>query len=523
MQDNGPVTGREILLTDNEEVVSSSNLFGKILYANDTFCRITGYERDELINQPHNILRHPDMPADAFAMLWADLKAGRPWMGIVKNRCKNGDHYWVNAYVTPQVANGEICGYESVRTRAPDAARARAETVYARLRQNLPMLPPLQGFWQRYRTSINIAVLTTLAIAISNTILVDFGWLAALQSLAVGAVVGIVTRQLLASALATAVAGAREIIDDEVARYIYTGRNDEIGDLMLAQIAQQARLTTALGRFKESASDLKDRSEEAARQAESTASSMLRQNQETREVATSMEQMVLAVEEVAKSSVVTSNATSTAAQQVTEGHTIIEEANTALQVLSENVTSLGGIMQRLSDDSQRIAGVVDVIRDIADQTNLLALNAAIEAARAGEQGRGFAVVAEEVRSLAQRTQESTSDIRDTIGQLGDATSKADSSMKACEDLTERSVGEMQRAREALQAISKAVQDVESMSQQIASAAEQQNASAKQVEHSASSIASISNDCQSEVNANADANRNMSSMAQEQLDLIIRFQ
>lgn len=101
MRHMGPVTQREVHLNDSDEIVSATDTQGVITYCNDRFCEISKYSRDELMGQAHNLLRHPDMPQAAFQMMWTALKAGKPWMGIVKNRCKDGDHYWVSAYVTP--------------------------------------------------------------------------------------------------------------------------------------------------------------------------------------------------------------------------------------------------------------------------------------------------------------------------------------------------------------------------------------------------------------------------------------
>ena len=135
MRNNGAVTGREIAIPPNEEIVSSSDLKGTILYCNSTFCKVSGYSHEELFQQPHNILRHPHMPEQVFAGFWKTLKSDKPWMGIVKNRCKNGDHYWVDAYVTPVHERGEPVGYESVRVRADQDRVRRAEEVYARINQ----------------------------------------------------------------------------------------------------------------------------------------------------------------------------------------------------------------------------------------------------------------------------------------------------------------------------------------------------------------------------------------------------
>jgi aerotaxis receptor len=117
MRLNTPVTNHEYILSDTETIVSTTDLQGNITYANPYFVQVSGYTEDELIGQPQNILRHPDMPAEAFADLWATIKSGQPWTGMVKNRCKNGDFYWVLANVTPVVEDGRPVGYMSVRTK----------------------------------------------------------------------------------------------------------------------------------------------------------------------------------------------------------------------------------------------------------------------------------------------------------------------------------------------------------------------------------------------------------------------
>ena len=112
-----------------------ADLKGRITYANAVFLRTSGYDIDELLGKAHNIVRHPDMPPEAYSDLWADLQAGRPWSGLVKNRCKNGDFYWVRANVTPIRQNGQVCGYMSVRTKPTREEVAAAEQVYRLLRE----------------------------------------------------------------------------------------------------------------------------------------------------------------------------------------------------------------------------------------------------------------------------------------------------------------------------------------------------------------------------------------------------
>src|SRR5690606_2695183 len=120
----------EVTYSDQEQLVSTTDLRGVITYANEIFCKVAGYSADELVGKNHNIVRHPDMPKAAFKDLWERLQAGQPWRGAVKNRCKDGRYYWVDAYVTPIYQQGKIVGYQSVRTRLDDGVRRQAERAY---------------------------------------------------------------------------------------------------------------------------------------------------------------------------------------------------------------------------------------------------------------------------------------------------------------------------------------------------------------------------------------------------------
>ena len=134
MRNTGPVTGKEIKLSTSDQLVTSTDTKGVITFCNTRFCEIAGYDESELLGQAHNIIRHPDMPPAAFAKMWQDLKAGRAWMGLVKNRCANGDHYWVDAYVTPVKERGQVVGYESVRVAPSQQQIDRAEEAYEKIR-----------------------------------------------------------------------------------------------------------------------------------------------------------------------------------------------------------------------------------------------------------------------------------------------------------------------------------------------------------------------------------------------------
>ena len=135
MRDNGPVTNREIEMQDEDILVSKTDTGGRIQFCNQAFVDISGFNDEELVGSPHNLVRHPDMPKEAFANLWQTIKSGFPWQGLVKNRAKNGDHYWVRANVTPTIEDGEVTGYISIRTKPTEAEKKNAERVYADLRK----------------------------------------------------------------------------------------------------------------------------------------------------------------------------------------------------------------------------------------------------------------------------------------------------------------------------------------------------------------------------------------------------
>jgi PAS domain S-box-containing protein len=135
MRNNQPVTGTEYILRDDQSPISRTDLQGNITFANADFIEASGYTEDELLGQPHNIVRHPDMPVEAFADLWKYLNAGRSWTGMVKNRRKNGDHYWVLANASPMWERGQVVGFASVRMKPPREAIAPTDAIYRRFRE----------------------------------------------------------------------------------------------------------------------------------------------------------------------------------------------------------------------------------------------------------------------------------------------------------------------------------------------------------------------------------------------------
>ncbi|CAO3409732.1 Tar ligand binding domain-containing protein [Azospirillum largimobile] len=145
MRVNTPITDREVHLTEGVPLVSRTDTGGRITFVNQAFVEISGFDEHELIGAPHNLVRHPHMPKEAFADLWATVKSGRPWEGLVKNRTKSGDFYWVRANVTPVIENGAVVGYISIRSKPSRDEVAAAEALYAAMRDGRAAVALEQG------------------------------------------------------------------------------------------------------------------------------------------------------------------------------------------------------------------------------------------------------------------------------------------------------------------------------------------------------------------------------------------
>ena len=420
MRNNQPVTQREYEFPEHATLMSTTDVDSHIAYANDAFIQVSGYEREELQGQPHNLVRHPDMPQAAFADMWATLKKGKPWTGLVKNRRKNGDHYWVRANAMPLVRGGQAKGYLSVRTKPSRAEIDAAEALYSSLREGqtshhalhegLVVRKGLLGFtaWRqtmpvrwRIRSALLAAGLASVATVAAT----------APGTAALGALAGLLTVFLGTASLWLEAQISRPLEQLqrqalEVASGATTGteamdRVDEIGmtlrsvgqlGLMFRWLiddvaGQVGNVQNASNEIAQGNDDLSSRTESAAASVEQTASSM-----------TQMQATVRNNADTARQAAQLSGTASDAAERG-----------------GQAVTQVVGTMDQITQSSRKIADIIGVIDGIAFQTNILALNAAVEAARAGEQGRGFAVVAGEVRSLAKRSADAAKEIKTLIG------------------------------------------------------------------------------------------------------------
>jgi aerotaxis receptor len=255
---------------------------------------------------------------------------------------------------------------------------------------------------------------------------------------------------------------------------VYTGRDDEIGQIQLPGYLFKAKLGTVLGRIMDSADKIKVETDSSAQALDQIHSNIENQSSETDMVATAMTEMAASIQEVAKNAAYAAQKAEETNHHSKEGVKHASGAVEGLQGLNKAVKDVSEVVSELDVNAQNIGTVVDVIKSIAEQTNLLALNAAIEAARAGAQGRGFAVVADEVRTLAGRTQESTQEIQKLIESLNNAVSQAINVMATSQKTASQSESEVMNAIESLKLIAEQVGGMTDLNIQIAAAVEEQS-------------------------------------------------
>ncbi|MBV4505258.1 methyl-accepting chemotaxis protein [Pseudomonas sp. BW13M1] len=299
-----------------------------------------------------------------------------------------------------------------------------------------------------------------------------------------------ITRQIIVP-LRQTLAAAERVAGGDLRQDLKADRRDELGQLQASMQRMTQGLRELIGGIGDGVTQIASAAEELSAVTEQTSAGVNNQKVETDQVATAMNEMTATVQEVARNAEQASEAALMADQQAREGDKVVGEAISQIERLAGEVVNSSEAMSQLKAESDKIGSVLDVIKSVAQQTNLLALNAAIEAARAGEAGRGFAVVADEVRSLAQRTQQSTEEIEELIASLQNGTERVASVMDSSRALTDSSVELTRRAGDSLGTITRTVSSIQSMNQQIATAAEQQSAVAEEINRSVMNVRDIS--------------------------------
>jgi aerotaxis receptor len=506
------VTNVETVLPENAFIYSQTDLKGKITEANEVFAQISGYSVEEMLGKPHNIVRHPDMPREAFFDMWKSLKAGRPWRGVVKNRRKDGGFYWVIANVSPLREDGRVVGFQSLRQRPTREQIRVSDEAYRLIRNGDRSLRIEEGRavkaragWIQYAThpSTHFAWGCYLALAAAAA-----GFL-----LALGGSVHPFAKPLALAAFALGAFGAlwvrivtlprlqRDL--DGIDGYIESVLSS--GDLTLDFALDQRGRSGAVARkfalmmswvhatiqcIGDAAGKVEDATREVLdgiREIDNAASS---QNDATNSVASAATELGVTIGEMTENLRMTENAVTDSGSRATAGADLSARASATIQKLANAISSAATEVEALGKSSAEVGRVAMVIREIADQTNLLALNASIEAARAGEAGRGFAVVANEVRRLADRTMQATGDIDALIANIKSDSERAIAGMQKGSKEVARSVDLVHESEGTLNGINSLMGDAVRKVSEISSSSTQQTQAMNEISANINHVAAM---------------------------------
>lgn len=514
---NLPVSNTEFPIGDDTLILSTTDTKGRITYVNQTFLEVSGFSEDELIGKAHNIVRHPDMPPEAFSDLWKTLQAGKPWTGLVKNRRKNGDFYWVLGNATPLIENGNVVGYLSVRTKPSRQLVEKVAPIYRQIldgkAKNLKIenggvvrtdffgkIAALSQMTLGKRIALYLSLPTLLLLCAAGagwwgltqaTVtpwLSNFISVTGISGVLLMCVVGFLIRQNTLKPLNKAIEISNTLAAGDLQTRITNEYSDEFSVLIksLTQLGINLRATV---------SDIRNSAESVRQAASEIASGNLDLSQRTEEQASSLEETASSMEEL--TSTVKQNA-----DNARQANQLSASASSIALKGGQMMNNVVHTMSSISDSSNKIASIINVIDSIAFQTNILALNAAVEAARAGEQGRGFAVVATEVRNLAQRSATAAKEIKclidDSVEKVENGTELVDnagktmeeivSSIKHVADIMSEITAASQEQSSGIEQVNQAIMQMDDVTQQNAALVEEAAASAESLENQAKDLA-----------------------------------
>ncbi|KTB82697.1 methyl-accepting chemotaxis protein [Pseudomonas syringae] len=492
---------------------------------------------ENLLNKTiDDTLRAPNETGIRQVKIAGDLRNGMTNFRLVFRRylsVPNAD----NRQATYKAADALIAQVDAARSQLPVEANAAVDAALVALKQYKVLMTSISDMLQQTEQIRNDLQQQSVATAARADDLAALQVISAkkeqqtavVQLLSVALVVLLVgifaafliTRQITVPLNSTVIA-ARRIADGDLTHDSSTTRQDELGLLQNTMQHMTVSLRGLIGGIGNGVTQIATAAEQLSAVSEQTSAGVTLQKNEVDQVATAMNEMASTVQEVARNTEDASQAAKQASERAAHGSSVVQHATREIGQLAGEVQQLGEAMQRLTEDSGKIGSVIDVIKAVAEQTNLLALNAAIEAARAGEQGRGFAVVADEVRSLAQRTQNSTTEIEALIQALQKGTGAASGLMDASLQRTEGTVVLARQAEQALVEINQSIGTIEQMSQQISAAAEQQSAVTEEINRSVLSVRDIADQSASATEQSAASTVELARLGSDLQSMVARF-
>ncbi|EMK10955.1 MULTISPECIES: methyl-accepting chemotaxis protein [Leptospira] len=446
MRKNLPITNQEIKVPINSVLISRTDMKGRISYVSQDFANISGFSEEEMLGEPHNLIRHPDVPSEIFREMWETIKDGNPWSGIVKNRAKSGDHYWVDATVTPVMSEGVISGYMSVRKKATQDQIQRAEILFSQLKNTKSFFWKLEEGIQILFKKLGLSgkIIVYALLVFVPLLFANFEWIR--NGLVVLPLLGVICGSIGILFLIKTILNYRKEIREiiSIQKEIVSGNflieiPEKKGSSEIFEIRSSLRVFVIsiwglLVQIKENFEKNQELYQYLSQSSEQFQSKTQNQAASVEETASASHELSSTLDEIVKSI----HLQSTGLTAINDG---IGKVNESIQNVSKSMDNLSSqtssvkekasqseitfekailAMNEIKEYSSGISNIIGIITSISEKTNLLSLNASIESARAGEAGKGFSVVAEEISKLASRTRDSIKDIVNLI----DNTTKA---------------------------------------------------------------------------------------------------